>query len=262
MNTFLLSALCLLGAWATLTGGVIVQDGDFSFSLESVKKLKDLQELQEPRIPRNPVGPITSNLCSLPTFPEELKPLCKEPNAQEILDRLDAQPCHCPRQPACVDVSQGTAFLRDIGSDCQASPDSGPRVEASNTETNDVSNTQARAIGSSSFAVVTHCIPFGTVLFLDVDNITFFFLFHHDLEEDLAANLDVGLFLEIVVIISSVSGGLGTYSVQAVDREDVLGTDILDHPFEIMHSILTQMYNEIRNIQLYKVGQLLCFIFY
>uniref|UniRef100_A0A8C2NI03 Guanylin n=2 Tax=Capra hircus TaxID=9925 RepID=A0A8C2NI03_CAPHI len=90
MNTFLLSALCLLGAWATLTGGVIVKDGDFSFSLESVKKLKDLQEIQEPRIPRNPVGPIASNLCSLPTFPEELKPLCKEPNAQEILDRLGA----------------------------------------------------------------------------------------------------------------------------------------------------------------------------
>ena len=64
------------------------QDGDFSFSLESVKKLKDLQELQEPRIPRNPSGHIASNLCSLPTFPEELKPLCKESNAQEILDRL------------------------------------------------------------------------------------------------------------------------------------------------------------------------------
>lgn len=67
------------------------QDGDFSFSLESVKKLKDLQELQElqePRIPRNPGGHIASNLCSLPTFPEELKPLCKESNAQEILDRL------------------------------------------------------------------------------------------------------------------------------------------------------------------------------
>ncbi|OWK05534.1 GUCA2A [Cervus elaphus hippelaphus] len=90
MNTFLLSALCLLGAWATLTEGVIVKDGDFSFSLESVKKLKDLQELQEPRIPRNSGGLIAPNLCSLPNFPEELRPLCKEPNAQEILDRLGA----------------------------------------------------------------------------------------------------------------------------------------------------------------------------
>ncbi|PNI52554.1 GUCA2A isoform 1 [Pan troglodytes] len=95
MNAFLLSALCLLGAWAALAGGVTVQDGNFSFSLESVKKLKDLQEPQEPRvgklrkfapIPGEPVVPI---LCSNPKFPEELKPLCKEPNAQEILQRLE-----------------------------------------------------------------------------------------------------------------------------------------------------------------------------
>ena len=31
-------------------------------------------------------------------------------------------------------------------------------------------------------------------------------LFHHDLEEDLAANLDDGILLEIVVIISSAAG--------------------------------------------------------
>ncbi|XP_004025614.3 guanylin [Gorilla gorilla gorilla] len=95
MNALLLSALCLLGAWAALAGGVTVQDGNFSFSLESVKKLKDLQEPQEPRvgklrkfapIPGEPVVPI---LCSNPNFPEELKPLCKEPNAQEILQRLE-----------------------------------------------------------------------------------------------------------------------------------------------------------------------------
>lgn len=30
MNTFLLSALCLLGAWATLTGGVIVKVSSLS----------------------------------------------------------------------------------------------------------------------------------------------------------------------------------------------------------------------------------------
>ena len=52
------------------------------------------------------------------------------------------------------------------------------------------------------------------------------FLFHHDLEEDLTANLDVGLFLEIVVIISSVSGGLGTYSVQAVVSPLILSTPL------------------------------------
>ena len=39
-----------------------------------------------------------------------------------------------------------------------------------------VSNTRARVLGSSSLAVVTlrKCIPFGTVLFLDVDNVTVF----------------------------------------------------------------------------------------
>ncbi|TKC43840.1 hypothetical protein EI555_020700 [Monodon monoceros] len=84
MNTFLLSALCLLGAWAALAGGVTVKDGEFSFSLESVKKLKDLQQLQEPRRSRNTGGSL------LPEASEELKPLCKEPNAQEILERLEA----------------------------------------------------------------------------------------------------------------------------------------------------------------------------
>lgn len=32
------------------------------------------------------------NACSHQKFPEELKPLCKEPNAQEILQRLGEPP--------------------------------------------------------------------------------------------------------------------------------------------------------------------------
>lgn len=92
MNTFLLAALCLLGTWAALAGGVTVQDGKFSFPLESVKKLKGLQELQEPSIAsrRQFDGPVAPALCSYPKFPEELKPVCKEPNAHEILRRLEA----------------------------------------------------------------------------------------------------------------------------------------------------------------------------
>ncbi|XP_006215901.1 guanylin [Vicugna pacos] len=89
MNTFLLSALCLLGAWAALAGGVTVKDGEFAFSLESVKKLKDLQEIQDPRNPRNLGRSTIPIACSSPNFPEELKPVCKEPNAQEILQRLE-----------------------------------------------------------------------------------------------------------------------------------------------------------------------------
>lgn len=72
------------------------QDGKFSFSLESVKKLKDLPKiqdlpnLQEPRMWNGGKlgGPVVPSLCSHPKFPKELKPLCKEPNAQEILQRL------------------------------------------------------------------------------------------------------------------------------------------------------------------------------
>ncbi|XP_048206991.1 guanylin [Perognathus longimembris pacificus] len=96
MNACLLSALCLLGAWATLAGSVTVKDGDFSFPLESVKKLKDLGELPEPRLgSRRKLSPklresVTPRLCSYTDFPEALKPICKEPNAEEILGRLEA----------------------------------------------------------------------------------------------------------------------------------------------------------------------------
>nr|XP_012620638.1 guanylin [Microcebus murinus] len=96
MNTFLLFAFCLLGAWAGLAEGVTVQDGDFSFSLESVKKLKGLREPQESRIGKfwklKPMDgeSVVPVLCNNSKFPEELKPVCKEPNAQEILDRLEA----------------------------------------------------------------------------------------------------------------------------------------------------------------------------
>lgn len=54
-----------------------------------MKKLKDLQELQKPRNPRNLDGPIIPVLCNSPKFPEELKPICQKPNAEEILERLE-----------------------------------------------------------------------------------------------------------------------------------------------------------------------------
>ncbi|XP_036033394.1 guanylin [Onychomys torridus] len=96
MNACLLSLLCLLGALAVLVEGVTVQDGDLSFPLESVKQLKDLQEVPEPLLvnhkkfaPRLAV-PVAPRLCSHAAFPEALKPLCKKPNAEEILKKLKA----------------------------------------------------------------------------------------------------------------------------------------------------------------------------
>ncbi|XP_055979714.1 guanylin [Sorex fumeus] len=92
MNSFLLSALCLFGVCAALAGAVTVQDGEFSFPLESVKKLKGLQAAQEPGIwnPKHVKGLMVPPLCENPKFPEELRPVCKEPNAAQILDRLVA----------------------------------------------------------------------------------------------------------------------------------------------------------------------------
>ncbi|XP_034359821.1 guanylin [Arvicanthis niloticus] len=96
MNACVLSVLCLLGALAVLVEGVTVQDGDLSFPLESVKKLKGLREVQEPRLvshkkfaPRLP-EPVARQLCSLSAFPEALRPVCEKPNAEEILQRLEA----------------------------------------------------------------------------------------------------------------------------------------------------------------------------
>ncbi|KAL6042723.1 hypothetical protein STEG23_024395, partial [Scotinomys teguina] len=94
MNACLLSLLCLLGALAVLVEGVTVQDGDLSFPLESVKQLKDLLEVPKhllvnhkkfaPRLAQ----PVTQELCSYSEFPEALRPLCKKPNAEEILKKL------------------------------------------------------------------------------------------------------------------------------------------------------------------------------
>ncbi|ELK31114.1 PREDICTED: guanylin [Myotis davidii] len=106
MNTFSLAALCLLGTWAALAGGVTVQDGKFSFPLESVKKLKGLRE---PRIDSGVQfdGPVAPDLCSSTEIPAELKPVCKEPNANEILGRLrviaeDPSTCELCAYAACA----------------------------------------------------------------------------------------------------------------------------------------------------------------
>ncbi|XP_036888529.1 guanylin [Sturnira hondurensis] len=87
MNPSLLAALCLLGSWAALAGGVTVQDGKFSFSLESVKKLKDLGDFRQPSRRNSGVAPTP---CNYPNFPKELRPLCTERNAREVLQRLEA----------------------------------------------------------------------------------------------------------------------------------------------------------------------------
>ncbi|XP_004591577.2 guanylin [Ochotona princeps] len=97
MNFFLLCGLCLLGSWVAVTEGVTVQDGQLSFPLEAVKKLRDLPPVPQARLVslRQKLAPrlresTVSKVCRNPNFPEELKPVCKEPNADQILQRLEA----------------------------------------------------------------------------------------------------------------------------------------------------------------------------
>ncbi|XP_068923970.1 guanylin [Petaurus breviceps papuanus] len=86
MNTLLLSALCLCGL-ATLVGSVTVQDGDFFYPLESVKKLKDLQESGMRSRMAQGYGVY---LCEDPDFPKDLKSICTRPDAAQVFQRLGA----------------------------------------------------------------------------------------------------------------------------------------------------------------------------
>ncbi|XP_044527360.1 guanylin [Gracilinanus agilis] len=86
MNILLLSALCLCGL-ITLAGSVTVQDGDFSYPLESVKKLKDLQQSGMRSRSAQHYG---VHLCAHPDLPKDLKPICDRPDAAQAFQRLGA----------------------------------------------------------------------------------------------------------------------------------------------------------------------------
>ncbi|MBB6682317.1 hypothetical protein H4O20_12765, partial [Aequorivita sp. 609] len=80
---FLVVALCLV------CEAVQVQEGDFSFSLDSVKVLQQLTDQQKPQT-QNPRLAKTSyfSVCSNPTLPQEFVPLCMQKGATMSLARL------------------------------------------------------------------------------------------------------------------------------------------------------------------------------
>ncbi|XP_036599061.1 guanylin [Trichosurus vulpecula] len=86
MNILLLSALCLCGL-ATLVGSVTVQDGDFFYPLESVKKLKDLQESGMKTQKAQGYGVY---LCDHPDFPKDLESMCTRSDAAQAFQRIGA----------------------------------------------------------------------------------------------------------------------------------------------------------------------------
>lgn len=77
------------------------QDGDYSFSLESVKVLKRLMEteameremaMEMEALVGARVAPqhhtSRQSLCSNPTLPQEMKPVCLEPQSDEVFTRF------------------------------------------------------------------------------------------------------------------------------------------------------------------------------
>ncbi|XP_071304907.1 guanylin [Agelaius tricolor] len=83
-------------SWAVLAGlvlvhisqAVYVQDGDFKFPLESVKKLKELMEGNKHINPRMMVPMGSYSPCQEKHLPEVFRPVCKREDAPMIFRRL------------------------------------------------------------------------------------------------------------------------------------------------------------------------------
>ncbi|KAI7794825.1 guanylin family protein [Triplophysa rosa] len=99
--TLMVMALCLISVSET----VQVQEGEFSFSLESVKVLQ--QMTAQPRT-QNPRLAKTSyySVCASPTLPQEMVPLCMQKGATLSFARLASVP---------VDVCEICAFAACTG---------------------------------------------------------------------------------------------------------------------------------------------------
>ncbi|KAL2090480.1 hypothetical protein ACEWY4_012743 [Coilia grayii] len=111
-----LFALLMLGLLGS-SFAVTVSDGGYSFSLESVKVLKRLMELQAREMeakalagtrfaPYHHPSP-RLQLCNNPTLPQEMRPLCMEPQSHELFLRFAAlitplDPCEVCSSPACT----------------------------------------------------------------------------------------------------------------------------------------------------------------
>ncbi|KAK6477450.1 guanylin-like [Huso huso] len=73
------------------SGSVKVVDGDFTFSLEAVKKLKDLMDgvqLKSSRMSSSAV------LCANPALPEEFRAVCQSTGAGMVFSRLETVADH------------------------------------------------------------------------------------------------------------------------------------------------------------------------
>ncbi|XP_041129107.1 guanylin-like [Polyodon spathula] len=81
----LLATIVCFSTLSVLSEAVVVKDGDFTFSLEAVKKLKDLMDgvvLKRSRMSSSAV------LCTNPALPEEFRAVCQSTDASMVFSRL------------------------------------------------------------------------------------------------------------------------------------------------------------------------------
>ncbi|KAE8600075.1 hypothetical protein XENTR_v10013052 [Xenopus tropicalis] len=93
--------LCALMLLIHCTNCVIVQDGDFTFSLEEVLKLKevlDQKSVPESRVKREISQSAVQQACANPELPRAFLPVCANPDAQGVfyrLERIASEPDVC-----------------------------------------------------------------------------------------------------------------------------------------------------------------------
>ncbi|XP_060792947.1 guanylin-like [Neoarius graeffei] len=84
-----LPVVLLILALGLISDAVIVHEGNFSFSLESVKKLWDILAKGESAKQTDLLSAFSAvTLCENPLLPEEFQPLCQSSNAQVHFFRL------------------------------------------------------------------------------------------------------------------------------------------------------------------------------
>ncbi|TRY85450.1 hypothetical protein DNTS_030554 [Danionella cerebrum] len=101
----IISVACLIMGLCMISEAVQVKDGDFSFSLESVKILQQL--IEQPKT-QNPRLAKTSyySVCANPSLPQEFVPLCMQKGATMSFARIASIP---------VDVCEICAFAACTG---------------------------------------------------------------------------------------------------------------------------------------------------
>uniref|UniRef100_A0A452IA45 Guanylate cyclase activator 2B n=1 Tax=Gopherus agassizii TaxID=38772 RepID=A0A452IA45_9SAUR len=81
---------------------VYVQEGEFSFPLEAVKKLKGFLDADARASPRMMARTSFISVCANPELPKEFKLVCQREDAPIIFNRLNMDICEICANVACA----------------------------------------------------------------------------------------------------------------------------------------------------------------